>query len=147
MATSINMSRVVQGGLIAGVVINVLSMVNNSFIVGSTILSEQQAGHFLEQPRFAFLPAWLLVMFLVGIGLTWLYAAARPRFGPGPGTALAVGLIAGLLAGVPDNLANAAWSTGGGYLGVAWMVERVVTYAIGTLVGAWWYREGAASAA
>ena len=146
MASSINGGRVIQGGLIAGVVINVLSMVNNSFIVGAKIMAEQQAGHFLQEPRIAFLPAWILTMFLVGIGLTWLYAAARPRFGPGPGTALAVGLVAGLLAGVPDNLSTIAWAPGTGVLGCAWMTERIVTYAIGTLAGAWWYKEKEAAA-
>lgn len=146
MASSINTGRVIQGGLIAGVVINVLSMVNNSFIVGAKIMAQQQAGHYLQQPRIAFLPAWLLVMFLVGIGLTWLYAAVRPRLGPGPGTALGVGLVVGLLAGVPDNLATIAWSPGTGVLGCAWMTERIVTYAIGTLAGAWWYKEAAPAA-
>src|SRR5207244_10476838 len=34
-----------------------------------------------------------------------------PEVGPGPGTALKVGILVGLLMGVPDNMANAAWGT------------------------------------
>ena len=141
MTSTMNTGRVIQGGLLAGFVINVISMVNNTLIVGSKIMEGQQAGHFLQQPRFAFMPAWLIVMFLVGIGLVWLYAAARTRLGPGPGTALTVGIVVGLIAGVPDNLGNAAWGLSGRYLPFMWMLERVVSYAIGTLVGAWWYKE------
>ena len=143
MTPSINTGRVIQGGLFAGFVINAISFVNNSMIVGSKLMQAQEAGHFLQQPRFAFMPAWLITMFLVGIGLVWLYAAVRPRLGPGPGTALMVGLVVGLIAGIPDNLANAAWGTSGRYLPFMWMLERIVSFGIGTLVGAWWYKEGA----
>ena len=141
MTSTINTGRVIQGGLLAGFVINAISMLNNSMIVGKKIMEAQQAGQFLQQPRFAFMPAWLIMMFLVGIGLVWLYAAVRTRLGPGPGTALTVGIIVGLLAGVPENVAAAAWGTSGRYLPFMWTLERVVSYAIGTLVGAWWYKE------
>ena len=139
-----NTGRVIQGGLLAGLVINVICMVNNGVILSGKLMQAQQHGHFLQQPRFAFMPAWVLVMFLVGIGLVWLYAAVRPRLGPGPGTALAVGIVVGFIAGVPDNLANAAWGLSGRYLPFMWAVERVVSYMLGALVGAWWYREPAA---
>jgi len=141
VASTINTGRVIQGGLLAGFVINVICMLNNSVIVGKKIMEAQQAGHFLQQPRFAFMPAWLIVMFLVGIGLVWLYAVARPRLGPGPGTALTVGIVVGLIAGVPDNMANAAWGLSGRYLPFMWMLEHVVGYGLGTLAGAWWYKE------
>lgn len=139
--TKINMGRVILGGLLAGFVINVISFVNNSVIVSNKIMEAQRAGRFIEQPRFPFLPAWLVVMFLVGIGLVWLYAAVRPRLGPGPATAILVGVVVGLIAGVPDNMANAAWGTTGRYLPFMWMMERVVSYGLGTVAGAWQYKE------
>ena len=139
----INTGRVIQGGLLAGLVINVISTLNNTVILSSKLMQAQQHGHFLQRPRFAFMPAWVVVMFLVGIGLVWLYAAVRPRLGPGPGTALKVGIVVGLFMGVPDNVANAAWGLSGGYLPTMWMIEHVVGCALGTLVGAWFYREAA----
>ncbi|TMQ53055.1 MAG: hypothetical protein E6K74_10780 [Candidatus Eisenbacteria bacterium] len=142
MAT-INTGRVIQGGLLAGLVINVICWVNNSLIIGQRLMVAQQHGHFLQQPRFPFMPVWLVLMFLAGIGLVWLYAAVRPRLGPGPGTALKVGIVVGLFMGVPDNVANAAWGLSGGYLPTMWMIEHVVGCALGTLVGAWFYREAA----
>src|SRR5882762_4489114 len=135
------MGRVILGGLLAGLVINVVCGVNYGLIIGKRIMEAQQHGHFLQQPRFPFQLAWMLLMFPVGIALVWLYAAVRPRLGPGPGTALKVGLVAGFLMGVPDNLANAAWGLSGRYLPTMWMIEHVVACMLGTLVGAWLYRE------
>ena len=137
----INTGRVIQGGLLAGVVLNVVCIVNNTLIVGPRLKAEQLAGHFLAEPRIPFAPVWMLLMFLVGIALVWLYAAVRPRLGPGAGTALTVGLVAGALMGVPDNLAQAAWGLSGKFLPTLWMLEHVLGSALGTLVGAWWYRE------
>jgi hypothetical protein len=137
----INTGRVIQGGLLAGLVLNVVCIVNQTMIVGQRLMAEQQAGHFLSEPRFPFLPAWVITMFLLGIALVWLYAAVRPRLGPGPKTALTVGIVAGLITGVPDNLAHAAWGLSGYYLPTMWMVERVVGCALGALVGAWRYKE------
>jgi hypothetical protein len=138
---SINTGRVILGGLLAGFVINVVCGLSSQMLLAGRIMGEQQAGHFLHDPRFPFLPAWLILMFLVGIALVWLYAAVRPRLGPGPGTAIAVGIVVGLVAGVPDNMANAAWGLSGRYLPCMWMLERVVSYTLGALAGAWLYRE------
>ena len=143
----INTGRVIQGGLLAGLVINVICFLDYAFVIGHKIMASQAAGKFLQQPRFPFYPAWTIAMFLLGLELVWLYAAVRPRFGPGPTTALTVGIVIGLLSALPDNLAQAAWGLSGRYLPFMWAVERVVSCALGTLVGAWWYREanGAAS--
>jgi hypothetical protein len=136
-----NVGRVIQGGLLAGLLINLICMVDMGVILSGKLMEAQSAGRFLKEPRFAFGPAWVLLMFLCGVALVWLYAAVRPRLGLGPRTALLVGIVAGLLSGVPDNLANAAWGLSGRYLPFMWMLERVVSFALGTLVGAWRYKE------
>src|SRR5437879_3771112 len=112
----INTARVIQGGLLAGFVINIISFINNAVIAGPKLRAAREAGKFLMTPRFPFYPAWLIAMFLLGLELVWLYAAVRPRFGPGPRTALTVGLVVGLLSALPDHLANGAWRLPGGYL-------------------------------
>jgi hypothetical protein len=137
----VNTGRVTQGGLLAGLVLNIVCILSQTLIAGKKIAEAQQEGHLLMQPRFPFLPAWILLMFLLGIALVWLYAAVRPRLGPGPGTALMIGVFVGAISGVPDNLAHAAWGASGRFLPVMWMVERVVGCALASLVGAWWYRE------
>jgi len=137
----INTGRVIQGGLLAGLVINVIGFVNMATIAGPKLMAAQRAGKFLATPRFPFYPAWMIAMFLLGLELVWLYAAVRPRFGPGPRTPLTVGIVVGLLSALPDNLASAAWGLSGRYLPFLWAAERVVSCAVGTLVGASWYKE------
>src|SRR6185436_1423196 len=79
----INTGRVIQGGLLAGLVINVISILNNGMLLAPKYMADRQAGRFLLEPRFPFYPAWMIAMFLLGLELVWLYAAVRPRFGPG----------------------------------------------------------------
>jgi hypothetical protein len=37
---------------------------------------------------------WITSGFLLGLAIVWIYAAIRPRFGPGPATAVCAGLAA-----------------------------------------------------
>ena len=145
MSSSINTGKVILGGIAAGIVINVVCIIDNVVFLAARYAEEQHLGHFLTEPRIPFMPIWTVLMFLVGIALVWIYAAVRPRLGPGPGTALKVGLLVGLIAGVPWNTAGAAWSTYGKFFPFMWMCETVVGYTLGTLLGAWMYREPAVS--
>lgn len=137
----VNTGRLIQGGLLAGLVINVICFLGSGVLWGGKIMAEQQAGHFLKEPRFPFAPAYMLLMFVMGFALVWLYAAVRPRLGPGPKTAITVGVVAGIISALPDNLANAAWGLSGRYLPTMWIIERIVSFALGSLVGAWRYKE------
>jgi hypothetical protein len=86
----------------------------------------------------------VVLTFLVGILLIWLYAAIRPRYGAGPGTAALAGVAAGLLFGVFPDI---AW----GLLlrpipARVWMADAVFTLVvmvIATVLGAWVYKEQA----
>src|SRR5262245_29186070 len=108
--SAMNMGRVVAGGIAGGVAFNLWSMLFSIFVLGGRYEILQAQGVFRKDPRIPFLPVWLLVLFLVSIGLVWLYAAVRPRLGPGPMTALKVGLVAGLIVGLPLPTAAFAWS-------------------------------------
>jgi hypothetical protein len=140
---AINTGKVIQGGIVAGIVINIVSIIDNALILGARYGEEQHLEHLLMQPRIPFMPIWIVLQFFVGIALVWMYAAVRPRLGPGPKTALAVGLVVGLVGGLPWNICAAAWSTFGKFLPFMWACETVVGYALGTLAGAWMYREQA----
>ena len=142
-APAINTASVLKGGLVAGVVLNLVSMLDNMVVLANRMVSLAQMGRILREPRLPFLPLWFAVMFGVGIGLVWLYAAARARLGPGPATAIKVGLVVGLIAGIPGNLAQASWSPVGRFLPLAWTCETIVGSVLGTLAGAWLYREKA----
>ena len=48
---------------------------------------------------------FVIITFLVGIITVWLYAAIRPRFGPGPGTAVIAALVVWFFAYLHQSVA------------------------------------------
>jgi hypothetical protein len=84
----INYGRVIGGGLVAGVILNVFDAVG-----GMTIFAQEQKAMFerlhlpaMDQSFSAMLPL-IVIDFLIGIIMIFTYAAIRPRYGPGPKTA------------------------------------------------------------
>src|SRR3990172_12277433 len=87
----INMGRVVAGGLLTGLVLNV-----QDFLVHGVMLKAdwEQAMTALGKPgamNDQAVAVFVVIDFLIGIWALWLYAAMRPRFGPGPRTAVIAG--------------------------------------------------------
>jgi hypothetical protein len=139
---AVNGKRIVVGGLLGGLAWNVWSILVNAGLLAKLYQEEEAAGHLLPQPRYGFfMGLWILTLFLLGIGLAWIYAASRGTLGPGPLSALKVGLVAGLLAGWPGNLAQASWSPVSRWLPLGWMADLVVGCALATLVAGWYYRD------
>jgi hypothetical protein len=136
----INMGRVVFGGLIAGVVINIGEFILNMPILGRLWNEALQA---LKRPSMeSELPIFfILLSFTLGILVVWVYAAIRPRFGAGPLTAISAGLIVWALASLypsagmlPMNLFPRRLL----FYGVAWQLFELP---LAALAGAWIYRE------
>ena len=92
-----NMGRVVLGGLVAGLVINIGEFILNMPILGSQWADALKA---LNRPPLDAAPPtfFIILAFVLGILTVWLYAAIRPRFGKGPKTAITAGLMMWLLA-------------------------------------------------
>jgi hypothetical protein len=87
-----NRVRVVLGGLLAGVVINVVEYVVNGVLLKADWAAAMQSlgrSGDLSSKAIALFNVW---GFLVGIVAVWLYAAIRPRYGAGAGTAARAGL-------------------------------------------------------
>src|SRR6476659_2308920 len=92
---SINFGRVVAGGLVAGVVANALDFVTNTYILAADWAAFAPTRN-LDPAALQSGPVaatWIMVDFILGVLLVWAYAAMRPRFGPGPKTAIAAGLV------------------------------------------------------
>jgi hypothetical protein len=87
----INWMRVLLGGLVAGLIINIGETVLNGFLLREDWASEMRA---LNRPEFGGgqIGIFMLIGFLTGIAGVWLYAAIRPRYGAGPKTAVCAGL-------------------------------------------------------
>jgi hypothetical protein len=79
--------------------------------------------------------------FIVGILTVWLYAAIRPRYGPGPKTAIYAGLTVWFLAYLRSRLGLVAlgvFSTGLMAFAVLWAFVEMI---LASLAGAWLYKE------
>lgn len=87
---AINASKVVIGGLAAGIVMNVGGFVGQGLLLGRRMEAEMLAAAPSLQGRgmsAGVMTARVISSFVVGLLLVWLYAAMRPRFGPGMKTA------------------------------------------------------------
>ena len=93
---AINTSKVLVGGLAAGVVANIVGFVGFGVLLGPRMQAEAVA----VAPALAdrgmtgsAIAMNVIAQFVVGILLVWLYAAIRPRFGPGMKTAIYAALV------------------------------------------------------
>lgn len=141
--SAINYGRVVVGGLVAGVVLNVLDVVNGMFIMAGDF--EANAARLGLDPALmqasSVMVTWIVIDFLIGMLLVWLYAAIRPRFGPGAGTAVKAGLAVWFFAHFLWTLGS--WNMGlfpqnALMIGVAWVLVETILAAV---VGGWLYKE------
>ena len=93
---AINTSKVLAGGLAAGIVANVLGFVLFGLWLGPRMESEAMSVAPSLQDRSmsgTAIALNILVQFIIGLLLVWLYAAIRPRFGPGMRTATYAALV------------------------------------------------------
>ena len=136
----INLSRVILGGLLAGAVLTTGEILLNSVLLGAQMkVFFDRFG--LEEPGSSFMVVAVLLTFVLGIVIVWMYAAMRPRLGPGPKTALCAGLLAwfgiyvymgvinGMVFQFPTNLI---------LIPIVW---GAVQYSLAAIAGAWLYRE------
>ncbi len=99
----INMMKVLVGGLIAGVVLNIIDGVLFGYLLKDQMAAAMAS---LNRPAMtnAQIPWFVFLDFVAGVFLVWLYAAVRPRFGAGPATAAKAGLAGWFLAGLLPTL-------------------------------------------
>jgi len=81
--SKINMGRVLLGGLAAGVVLDASDGILNSVVLADQWTAYMQSVG--KAPAFggSQIAGFVINGFVLSIALLWLYAAIRPRFGPG----------------------------------------------------------------
>jgi hypothetical protein len=137
---SINWRRVILGGLLAGLVINVFESVLNGAVLAKDWEAAMAA---LGKPPMGGSQVAVFVIwgFLVGIFAVWLYAAIRPRYGAGPKTALCAGAAVWALGYLLASAAPIVLNLFPARVIVIGLVVGLVEVLVGTLLGAWLYRE------
>ena len=135
-----NFGRVLLGGLLAGLVLNIGEFLLNDKVLGPQMTAFFSA-HGFHDPGSNFIIIAVVMTFLLGIVTVFLYALIRPRLGPGPKAAIVAalimwfgiylysGVINMFLFGIPMNMMIIAFIWG------------LVEYIIATIAGAWLYRE------
>ena len=86
----INTGRVILGGLVAGLLINISEIVLNVVVMGDEMAAWVKSMN-LPPMSNASMAIYTVLGFVLGIVMMWLYAAIRPRYGAGPKTALCAG--------------------------------------------------------
>jgi MFS family permease len=136
----INFGRVLLGGIVAGLILNIGEFVLNDIILGPHIEADMKRMN-ITPPGGGFAALAVSLTFVFGIVAVLIYAMARARFGPGPKTALLVALILWfclyaysgtinmLLINIPPKLI---------LMILAW---GIVEYPLGILAGAALYKE------
>jgi hypothetical protein len=138
----INWIRVFIGGLVAGVVVNVIWFAAWAlFVRRGWSAALEAAGRPLPE-TFGTSVLMVVLGFLLGFTLAWLYAAIRPRYGAGPKTAVVAGVAAWIFLGViPDAALGSMLRLIPARLWAIDVVETLVVTVVGTLLGAWVYKE------
>lgn len=137
---NINPGRVLLGGIVAGIILNIGEVLLNDMILG-TQMKAFFAAHNLAEPGSSFIIAAVGGTLVLGIVIVLGYAAIRPRFGPGPKTAIIAalfawfgiyvysGIINGMMFGIPMSTI---------LMVIGW---GLVEYVLAALAGAALYKE------
>jgi len=127
----INLQKVIVGGLVAGVVLNVVD-----YLLFGVVLKKD-----LPVMSTNTILWFVLMDFLYGIFLVWFYAAIRPRFGPGPRTAVYAGLAIWVLYGLLHALMEAPFHMFPTNVTVITTVVALFEWPIAVVAGAKLYTE------
>ena len=141
----INWVRVVLGGLLSGLVgvlgHGVLWFLGNKRwapVLQPHMAGVMEPGQLNPKPEFMLL--FGAVFFALAIVMVWLYAAIRPRYGPGPKTAV----IAGFAMYLTLILADAIWVPLSGFpveVAAVALPAYLPIFIAAAVAGAWVYKE------
>ena len=138
----INVGGVLKGGLVAGVIMTVSESILNIPVAGERMDAELKVLN-LAPPGNHAIAIFMGITLALGILMVWLYAAIRPRFGPGPKTAVCAGLLVWALSYLYGSISFGVLginSWGLITLGVSWTLVECMVAAV---AGAYFYKEEA----
>jgi hypothetical protein len=138
--TSINWNRVLLGGLVAGVIVDISEGLLNGVFLAQDWANAMKA---LSKPEVSAsgIAAFNVMGLAIGIFAVWLYAAIRPRFGAGPKTALGAGLATWVIGYVLPSVAPAVTHLYSRRLVAIGVTVGLIEILLATVAGAYLYKE------
>ena len=136
----ISLLRVVLGGLVAGVVINVFEFVLNGYFLANDWRDLMESLH-LPQLGMDESISLIVLGFVTGIAAVWTYAAIRPRFGTGPKTAVYAALLIWVTVYFLGNAFPMVSGTETHAIAYTMMIVGAIEIVLATLAGAFFYKE------
>lgn len=136
----INWARVSLGAVVCFVVSNILQMLWGLVMEKriEAAVSEELRQKLMSPESMAVLVGFTLMVSFVAI---WIYAAIRPRYGPGPRTAIVAAVMVWSLTGVTAWVYLRPFKVMPSDLLAICLVWGLVQTIIQTIAGAWVYRE------
>ena len=137
----INLRRVIVGGLLAGLVLNVGESILYLLILDQQMEAAMMA---LNLPPVAgnAMGAFVVLAFALGIAAVWVYAAIRTRFGPGIPTAVVAGVMVWFLAYLYPGASMMIMQIFPTQLTAVSLLWGLVEVVLATIAGGWAYSEG-----
>lgn len=135
-----NYARILIGGLVAGLILNA-----GEFVLNGQILARDMEEFFrrcgFTPPAGSAFAILILMTFLMGILILFVYASIRPRCGPGPKTAIYAGLIAWFCVYFYNNMVAFALGLIPSRLLIIVLGWGLAEYLIAAVAGAALYKE------
>jgi hypothetical protein len=138
---NINLSRVVLGGLVAGVVATILSYLFQLAMQEQMSAALTRLG--LSEPSGGATAIMIALGFVASIVLIWFYAAVRPRLGAGVRTAVIVAVALWIVVSLVPVISFTLLGILGGSLVVVGPLFDLVSIVLAAIAGAWVYRVAA----
>jgi hypothetical protein len=132
----INFGRVLLGGIVAGIVIDVLSYVSDGVILKSRWAAAYQGSFTTGQ-----IMGFCILGLIAGVITIWFYAACKPRLGTRYRTALNVGLAVWIIGYVLPNAGYLYISGHQHNLMIYTTLGNLVEVLAGTFIGAAFCKE------
>ena len=140
---AVNTGKVIVGGLAAGLVANGLDFITFTIVLKDRMTAEMNALNptlMAKSAGTAGMAGTIIQDFVIGLIMVWIYASIRSTYGPGPKTAIRVGLLIWILFGAIYGSMTAMGMYSWGFYFTA-MPFTLVTTMIPALVGGAVYKE------
>ena len=137
----INIGKMVVGGIVAGLVINIGQTIIHVFLFADQSAALMESMNLAGEPTGGQIGMYWLIGFIIGMATIKIYVGLRPRFGAGVGTAVKAAVVAFTLAELVPALGNSASGllAFGDYL--PFMIGTLVLVVAGGVAGAALYTE------